>query len=542
MRTHRATTRTDASAGSHGRLRGTRSWLATTAVLALVFACGGQAQQGQQAPPAAPAAAPSAMPSAAAAASSAPGTAAAQLLKLKVQPETGVVGDAFTVTAEGMPPGKSVEFQWDGRLGAYTTKVIPDNVEYIERTYKPRKISLGTATANAQGVATVSAKVPEDHGDLHDIFAVVDGQKAAKGGYNIKRTVTLSSREGAVGAPITITVTGMSSSYYQSTMAVRWDNMYTGFVSTVTTNGTAVFNIRAAGPVGDHTIQVYPASHGVPYLNSHQGPNVPIFGHLPDKFVYRVTRDAGAPAASTEWPDSTSIKTLTADSLRTAASDFKPAPGVSASITPASGPIRTKAALKAAGLPPNTAVDLAWVTVRGNRASNSGWSQELAPLGKATTKADGALEAPFDVPEDLGGWHAVRVLADKKVVAEVPYYIERNLTNAGQKRVKPGEIVTIQMKGIGWTELDNGIAVTYDNGFVGYACGFNSNGDITLYLTATGGPGTHIVDIYPMIYEGRPNTQLFNFEVPQLTALRDNPSLSIGYRLPIFRTAFEIGE
>jgi hypothetical protein len=164
----------------------------------------------------------------------------------------------------------------------------------------------------------------------------------------------------------------------------------------------------------------------------------------------------------------------------------------------------------------------------------------LVPLGKATTKADGALDAPFEAPDDLGGWHTVQVLADKKVVAEVPYYLERNLTNAGQKRVKAGEIVTIQMKGIGWTELDNGVAVTYDNGYVGDACGFNSGGDITLYLTATGGPGTHIVDIYPMIYEGHANSQVFDFEVPQLTALRDNPSLALGYRLPIFRTAFQI--
>jgi hypothetical protein len=509
---------------------------------AALLGCGSEAKPPAAGGPSAGAGAVASATLSATAGATATGTAGPPLLKLKVQPETGAVGDALTVTAEGMPPGKSVDFQWDGRLGAYTTKVIPDNVEYTDRTYKPRKISLGTAIASAQGVATVSSKVPEDHGDLHDIFAAVAGENLAKGGFNIKRTVTLSSKEGAIGAPITVTVTGMSSSYYQSTMAVRWDNMYTGFISTVMTNGTAVFNIRAAGPVGDHTVQVYPASHGVPYLNSHQGPNVAIFGHLPDKFVYRVTRDGGAPAASTEWPESTSIKTLAAESARTAASDFKPGAGVSASVTPASGPILGKAAFKAAGLPANTAVELAWVTARGNRASNSGWSLQQLPLGKAATKADGALDAPFEVPDDLGGWHAVQVLADKKVVAEVPYYIERNLTNAGQKRVKAGEIVTIQMKGIGWTELDNGVAVTYDNGYVGDACGFNSNGDITLYLTATGGPGTHIVDIYPMIYEGRPNGQVFNFEVPQLTALRDNPSLAIGYRLPIFRTAFEIVE
>ncbi len=465
-----------------------------------------------------------------------------ELSKLLVEPATGNVGNSFTVTTKGVLPGATVEFKWRGVEGSYVTEVIPDNVQYIERKYAPRLISLGKTVADAQGVATLSTKVPEDHGDIHDIFAVVDGTNVARGGYSIKRTITISESEGPIGAPIKIKITGMSSSYYQSTMAVRWDNMYTGFVSTVTTRGTAEFTIRAAGSVGDHTIQVYPASHGVPYLNSHQGPNVAIFGHLPDKFVYRVTGDNGAPAGAVEWPDAARITALKADSPRTGASAFKPAGGVSASVEPSSGRILEKVSLKVKGLPADVPVELVWVTARGNRASTSGWSLELVPLGAAKTGSDGSVDARFDVPDDLGGWHTVRVLAKGAVVAEAPYYLERSLVGVTPQRVSAGDVVTIQLKGIGWTELDNGIAVTYDNGFVGYACGFNSNGDITLYITATGGPGTHIIDIYPMIYEGHPNAQVFDFAVPQLTALRDNPSLDIGYRLPVFRTAFKIVE
>ncbi len=58
----------------------------------------------------------------------------------------------------------------------------------------------------------------------------------------------------------------------------------------------------------------------------------------------------------------------------------------------------------------------------------------------------------------------------------------------------------VHLKGVGWTQLDNTIAVTYDNRYVGYGCGFNSNGDVVLNLVATGGPGTHLIDIYPLLY------------------------------------------
>ena len=225
------------------------------------------------------------------------------------------------------------------------------------------------------------------------------------------------------------------------------------------------------------------------------------------------------------------------DAPRTTANSTAAVPAV---LQPASGPILSKVTLRADSLPLNTDVQLFWVTARGNRASSSGWSLDSIALGKAKTGANGSLQTTFEVPDDLGGWHTVRVYAGDKLLSDAPYYLERKLLQAPIKRVKAGELITIQMKGIGWTELDNGVAVTYDNGYVGMACGFNSNGNITLYLNATGGPGTHLIDIYPMIYEGHPNKQVFNFAVPQLTALEDQPGLALGYRLPIFRVAIEV--
>jgi hypothetical protein len=77
---------------------------------------------------------------------------------------------------------------------------------------------------------------------------------------------------------------------------------------------------------------------------------------------------------------------------------------------------------------------------------------------------------------------------------------------------------------------------------MGYACGFNTGGDVTLNFTATGGPGTHLIDIYPTIYDGGHAMWPWQYSIPQLTALTDAPGLALGYRLPVIRVAIEVIE
>jgi hypothetical protein len=169
----------------------------------------------------------------------------------------------------------------------------------------------------------------------------------------------------------------------------------------------------------------------------------------------------------------------------------------------------------------------------------SGWNLDNIPLGEATTKPDGSLRTAIQVPDDLGGWHAVKLVARDRVLLELPYYVEQSLVAVTPSRVKVGEPFTIQMKGIGWTELDNTVAVTYDTAVIGYACGFNSNGDVTINLIATGDPGTHLIDLYPAIYKGKDRVP-WNYQTPFLTFARDFPALARGYRLPAYRLAIEI--
>lgn len=489
-----------------------------------------------QAPVAAPptqasAAAPAAATTAPAAGTTAPAPAAA-LKPLKVSPEQGYVGTKISLTAEGLPSGKPVEFVWSTVDGSYDLKPLAETIEFNDRQFTPKRVALGRATADANGRATEAFAVPEDYGETHDIYAVVDGQDVARGGFYLARQATVDTLKGPVGSLLTIQVKGLGWTPYGNTLAVLWDQSYVGFISAVTTRGSAVAQIRAAGPPGRHVLRVTQSSAAVPYLNREQSP----VKHQPEwRFDFAVTEDAGPPPATLSWPDrvvsnSSAPKTTAKNPVL-----------AGASLSPSSGPILSKTTLQAPGLTPDASIDIYWVSAKGNRLSPSGWNLIQSPIGKATVAKDGTLKAAIDIPDDLGGWHVVKLAQGEKVLGEVPYYVERSLATVSPTRVRAGETFQVQIKGVGWTELDNTVTVLYDNSYMGYACGFNSQGDVTLNLVAYGQPGTHLIDLYPTIFGGHgKGPWLYN--IPQLTFAQDHPSLALGYRLPAFRLAVQVVE
>lgn len=472
----------------------------------------------------------------------------APIKPLKIEPVKGYVGDSFTVHADGLPAGKKVEFLWRTVEASFVTKVLSDNVEYHERKYDDKRVLLGTAAIDARGRASAKFSAPEDFGEVHDIFAVVEGQDAARGGFRILRSATMTPAEGVVGIPITITVKGLGWQGFEQFMALRYDNKYSGEISAVTTKGTAVFQIRAAGGPGKHIIQLNNSTAYAPgaYLNTQQSPQAYIYSHIDNqqefRFVFNVTQDAGAPPDMQEWPDGDRIARLKHDAPRTTMTMASAlSSGNKAVLNPSSGTVNSQTTLRATGLPPNSEVGVHFVTARGNRMTPSGWNLDNVPLANLTTKADGSLSASLTIPDDLGGWHGVKIVTREQVLAEAPFYVEQSLATVTPKRVKVGEPFTIQIKGVGWTELDNTLAVSYDNAVLGYACAFNSNGDITINLVATGNPGTHLIDLYPAIYRGKDRVP-WNYQTPFLTYARDFPALAHGYRLPAYRLAIEIIE
>src|SRR5215468_9728146 len=340
-----------------------------------------------------------------------PNGAPAPVKLLKVEPVKGFVGDSFTVSGDGLIPGKNVDLFWSTVDAAYVTKVMADNVEYHERRYDEKRVRLGSAAVDANGRFRVSFVAPEDFGELHDIYAVVEGQDAARGGFRILRSATITPTEGPVGTAITVTVKGLSWRGFEQFMALRYDNKYTGEISVVTTKGSAVLQIRAAGEPGKHIIQLNNSTAYAPgaYLNTQQSPQAYIYAHLDNqqefRFAFDITSDTEIPPDRIQWPEQDRVAVLKADAPRTTMSS-KSIIG-SVTLTPASGAVDSQATLTAKNLPSNAEVDIHFVTARGNRMTPSGWNLDYVPLGKVKTAADGSLKKTITMPDDLGGWHLI---------------------------------------------------------------------------------------------------------------------------------------
>jgi hypothetical protein len=456
---------------------------------------------------------------------------------LKAKPDIGAAGSNIVLSGTKLPAGKDVAIVWVTSNVNWILDARPDSVDYIgQREDKGVAVVLGTARTDATGAFSLRLKVPRDFGGIHDVYAVIDGVQQAKGGFLIERTLQVSPLRGPVGTAITIKIGGLGSSLYGGAATVWYDGRYSGVVTGKWTRGEATVQIRAAGPVGKHVVLVGTGMQ-FNYLNIQQSPIPWALGAMK---TFLVTRDAGVPKARVDWP----VNVKPTVDARTTMSALSVTPGSRASVTldTTRGAVNSKVTLTAGGLTPGQAVTLDWATVVGNRVNCTGtcWSFVTQPLGGGSAAADGTLKATFSVPDGLGGWHVVRVLQGTDVKTEVPYFVERSVVDV-PKVVKPGHAFQVHLKGVGWTQLDNTVAVTYDNGYVGYGCGFNSNGDVVLNLVATGGPGTHLIDIYPLLYPYQPAYAYPpHAAVPFLSFARDYPGLALGYQLPAFRLAIKV--
>jgi len=343
---------------------------------------------------------------------------------------------------------------------------------------------------------------------------------------------------GPIGTPITITYSGLGATFYTGGASLLWDNHYVGEMMANWTRGVARATIRAAGPVGQHTIQIGNAISYL-YLNVPQSP-IPYTNGATVTFT--VTKDDGPPPSSIDWPVDVAPTLSARTTLQT--SGLSASSGVQAALATTSGRVNTKVDLTATGLSSRSPVQLVWSTVVGNRVNcaSTCWAFVSQPLGSATPSG-GSLNSKITVPDGLGGWHVVELVQKGKILAEVPFYVMESIVGRGVSSVvvKEGQPFTIHLQDVGWTQLDNTVTVDYDNSYMGYGCGFNSNGDVLLHLNATGGPGTHLIDLYPMLYTLSPSFAATPYGmVPVLTYAQDEPALALGYHLPAFRFAITV--
>lgn len=432
---------------------------------------------------------------------------------------TPVAGTAVGVIAEGLPPNQTVDLLWGTVEGGW---VVEDYYRFKGKRFTESTRSLGRAQVDDTGRLAARFTIPEDFGGVHEIIATDGGVTMAQGGIEVGQTFEMHPTEGPVGTMIEVRVTGLGWRTMESTWVVNWDNREVGWVSATDTRGTAVARFRAAGPAGLHEVKLLTGYMGQGYLNHEQAPNA----YLPRPgFVFDVTPGAGvAPAAYAEPYPAQPVPAVA-----------QPVEGVTASISPSQGPVLTPATLTAGGLPAGAAVSVVWGTQAGSRVSGDGFAPQETGLATLVTDAEGRLSATLTIPEDLGGLHEVAIRSGSETLARTFFVVETSIVSISPASGPVGTPVTIRLKGVGWTDYDNIYIATYDNAYMGYACGFNSQGDVVINFTAAGSPGLHLIDLYPGIYQGPEGGQQL-YRLPQLTYADDHP----GSKIPALRFAFEV--
>lgn len=430
-----------------------------------------------------------------------------------------VVGTSVHVTAKGLPPGKSVDLTWSTVNGGW---VVEDYYHFRGKKYSDTSSKLGEFRVDSTGQLDAQFKIPEDYGGVHEVIALVDGKSVAQNGIDVTQTFELKPLSGPVGTPIELKVKGLGWRTMESTWAVNWDNGELGWVSAASTRGSAVARFRATGPVGDHVIKIYTGWQGQSYLNYEQSP----VARLPrPQFTFHTTpgappREAYAEPYRPQVVPQTEVKVA----------------GATLVLSPTQGPVGTQAMLRGEGFPRNSSLQLAWQTSAGSRVSGLGFEPQENVIAQVKVGDDGKIELPVTIPADLGGQHEVALRSGDSLVARAFFVIETSILSITPKWGPAGTPVTIHLKGVGWTEYDNIYVATYDNAYMGYACGFNSQGDVVINFTATGEPGLHLIDLYPGIYQG-PQTEVQQlYRTPQLTYADDHP----GNKIPALRFMFEV--
>ena len=442
---------------------------------------------------------------------------------MTLEPSRGPAGTTVAVAGEGLPGSADLRLVWGTVTGNWVIQGERGE-EYHGRTFAPTNVDLDTVRTDESGSFTTAFEVPEDFGFAHDVM-LVDGNGVIRNQamFDVEMSFSVTPTEGPPGTPITIEVWGMGWQTLENSRTVVYDNAYTGWMSAVTTNGYARAVIPATGTPGEHQIGILRGAYTFPYLNPDQSPrpDIPVF-----ETTFTVTDDdpilpapieaqAGAPQPRSDG-------------------DSAPTSGAWVTTDMLSGPVGTPLTVSGGGVAAGDQVDIDWFRIVGNRVSGEGWGEESLTLGTAVADDDGSFELSVVVPGDVGGEHRIEAVADGETVAITEFLITPAAMPSSTAAVPWGTEIVIELTGVGWTETANIYTLVYDNTYLGYACGFNSQGDVVVTLTATGEPGWHFIDLYPAIYKGKESPGQQNFRIPQLTYEADHP----GEDLPAFRYAF----
>lgn len=484
---------------------------------------------------------------------------------LVISKSQGQIGSAITISGSGLKANTELTLTWSTAKGAWKAQLLPNSVNYTGYQWDKFNVVLARVTTDSSGAFSLATSIPEDFGGPHDIYATINGVAVAKTGIQVTPSITMTPDRGPVGTPITITYKGMGPNLYTAGISVLWDNNFAGEAQSIWTRGTSTFRIYAAGKIGKHLVCGMDGI-GVQYMNINQSP-VPYAGG--DCLTFMTTRDNGPSPAFVTYPQDVTPTTTQRTLMN---EQIDPTSKATMNVSKSSGAVGDKITVNVTGLAASTEYALTWANVVGSRVNcttGTCWIYSGEKLATVKSDINGNVATEVEIPDHLGGFHALQIKKGDLAQAQQSIFVKqsifankdangntvlglakafaskapepRNASGTPTLKFKAGEEITVAMKGVGWTQLDNTMALTYDNNYVGYGCGFNSDGYMVIHLRATGAPGTHIIDLHPIMYTNQPsfaNTQYGM--LPILSYNTDFLGLALGYKQPAVHFEIQI--
>ena len=484
---------------------------------------------------------------------------------LVISKSQGQIGSAITISGSGLKANTELTLTWSTAKGAWKAQLLPNSVNYTGYQWDKFNVVLARVTTDSSGAFSLATAIPEDFGGPHDIYATINGVAVAKTGIQVTPSITMTPDRGPVGTPITITYKGMGPNLYTAGISVLWDNNFAGEAQSIWTRGTSTFQIYAAGKIGKHLVCGMDGI-GVQYMNINQSP-VPYAGG--DCLTFMTTRDNGPSPAFVTYPQDVTPTTTQRTLMN---EQIDPTSKATMNVSKSSGAVGDKITVNVTGLAASTEYALTWANVVGSRVNcttGTCWIYSGEKLATVKSDVNGNVATEVVIPDHLGGFHALQIKKGDLAQDQQSIFVKqsifankdangntvlglakafaskapepRNASGTPTLKFKAGEEITVAMKGVGWTQLDNTMALTYDNNYVGYGCGFNSDGYMGIHLRATGAPGTHIIDLHPIMYTNQPsfaNTQYGM--LPILSYNTDFLGLALGYKQPAVHFEIQI--
>lgn len=461
--------------------------------------------------------------------------------KLTLDRPKGPVGVPVTLDGQELPANTAVQLVWATYDAEWVIEQLEDGIDWEKfrgLSFTDRTEVLGETTTDAEGRLQYVFRVPEDYGGMHDIYLVdaESEQPLNKVGFRVEVSAEISPNSGPLGTPIGVTVYGLNPAHpFEGWFHLVYDNRYVGSLTAVTTRGTAHAEIPATGHVGTHVIEAKANPFSIPYLQYDVSP----YAHVNrPSLTFELTEGEPVlppPVAEQMQPEQPNEAPATHASDRPQMwTDF------------AEVPARSAIHVKGQNCPPETELSLHWIDITGDRVTEvqpgvfgTGFDEMRRQLASVTTDADGRFAATV-VPESVqGGAHPIELRHGDERLTYTYVVISRRAHPLQRKAGPVGTQISTEIDGVGWTEHENEVAITYDNSYLGYACGADLIGKVVPKFRATGRPGYHFIDVYPT-FRNPPSddpdwTKPDFFQRPMLN-WRDHPH---GFR---FRYAFYMEE